>query len=91
MAVVEISRAANRGCGGGNWGILPWTPHLQGVPSYKQQNMRLKIFTSTFCRLNKKQLSVLFKFYDKQLQHGGPLSWALPALLAALEIIKSQF
>ena len=50
------------GRGGGNWGILPWAPHLQRAPSYKQLDMRLKILTSTFCRSNKKQLSIPFKF-----------------------------
>ena len=48
IKMYHVPRAANGG--GGNWGILPWTPHLQGAPSYKQHYMRLKILTSTFCK-----------------------------------------
>ena len=70
VMAVEDSKMVNHchtrpliaGQGGGQLGHFSLGPTLTGAPSYKQHYMRLTILTSTFCRLNKKQLSIPFKF-----------------------------
>ena len=59
---IAVSYLFGEPLGGGNWGILPRAPHLQGPLSYKQHYMRLTTLTLAFFRLNKKQLSIPFKF-----------------------------